>query len=73
LVRPADAFAAADEGYIYGPTAVSEVDMVVETVWLRSWIARLMPLELKKSRSTDGTTSDDAAPGAAPEAGEPSA
>jgi hypothetical protein len=52
---------------------VSEVDMVVETVWLRSWIARLMPLELKKSRSTDGTTSDDAAPGAAPEAGEPSA
>jgi hypothetical protein len=72
-VRPADAFAAADEGFIYGPGAVSEVDVVIETVWLRSWLAKLMPAELQKSKGTDGTTSDDAA-GSAPEApSEPSA
>lgn len=59
-VQPADAFDAADEGFIYGAQAVSEVRMTVESLWLRPWIARLMPAELQKSKGTDGKTVDDA-------------
>jgi hypothetical protein len=70
-VRPADAFDAADLGYIYGAEPVSEVTMVVETVWLKSWLARLMPPEMQKAKGTDGKTSDDVA--AEQAAAEPSA
>jgi hypothetical protein len=75
-IRPADAFEAADLGFIYGPDQVSEVMMRIETVWLKSWLARLMPAELQKSKGTDGRTSDDpppAAPDAAPADAAPSA
>jgi hypothetical protein len=70
-VRPADAFDAADLGFIYGAEPVSEVTMVVETVWLKSWLARLMPPEMQKAKGTDGKTSDDVA--AEQAAAEPSA
>ncbi len=66
-VRPADAFDAADEGFIYGAQAVSEVRMTIESLWLRPWLARLMPAELQKSKGTDGKTVDDA-PAEAPAA-----
>lgn len=59
-VRPADAFAAADEGFIYGAMPVSLVTMTIESVWLRPWIARLMPPELQAIKGTDGRTTDDA-------------
>jgi hypothetical protein len=75
-VRPADAFEAADLGFIYGPDQVSEVTMRIETVWLKSWLARLMPAEMQKAKGTDGRTSDDpppSAPDAAPEDAAPSA
>lgn len=68
-VRPADAFEAADEGFIYGPRPVSELRLTIESLWMRPWIARLMPAELQKQKGTDGRTSDD--PPATP-AGEPS-
>lgn len=64
-VRPADAFEAAEDGFIYGADPVSEVDMSIESVWLRPWLARLMPAELQKMKGTDGRTTDDPAPEAA--------
>jgi len=44
---PSDPFAALQEGYLYGPAAVSELVLDIETVWLRSWTAEYMPAELK--------------------------
>ena len=61
-MRPADAFDAADGGFIYGPEPVSEVRLTVESLWLRQWLARLMPAELQAAKGTDGRTADDAAP-----------
>ena len=46
-VAPADAFAAAKEGFIYGIEPVSKVNMQIETIWLREWTARMMPGELR--------------------------
>ena len=70
-VRPADAFDAADQGFIYGAEHVSEVRMTIESLWLRQWLARLMPAELQAAKGTDGRTVDDpppATPGDAPAA-----
>jgi hypothetical protein len=61
-VRPADAFAAAAEGLVYGPDAVSEVRMTIESLWMRQWLARLMPRELQVAKGSDGRTVDDPAP-----------
>jgi hypothetical protein len=61
-MQPADAFEAADRGFIYGSEPVSEVRMTIETIWLRPWIARLMPRELQVAKGTDGRTSDDPPP-----------
>lgn len=58
-LAPADAFAAAAAGYVYGPDHVSRVTLTIETVWLREWIAKLMPKELQELRQTDGRTIDD--------------
>jgi hypothetical protein len=63
-VRPTDAFEAADEGFIYGAAPVSEVRLTIESVWLRPWIAKLMPPELQALKGTDGRTTDDAPVGA---------
>lgn len=68
FIRPADAFAAADEGYIYGAAPVSEVWLTIETVWMREWMAKLMPAELQQAKGTDGRTTDQPATDAAPEA-----
>lgn len=68
-VRPADAFEAADEGFIFGPRPVSELRLTIESLWMRPWIARLMPAELQKQKGTDGRTTDDPPP---TPAGEPS-
>lgn len=68
-VRPANAFEAADEGFIYGPRPVSELRLTIESLWMRPWIARLMPAELQKQKGTDGRTSEDPPP---TPAGEPS-
>ncbi|MGA1017865.1 MAG: hypothetical protein ACO3YY_07780 [Phycisphaerales bacterium] len=46
-LRPADPFEAARRGYIYGTTPVSEVTMLVETVWLREWTAPFMPSDAR--------------------------
>jgi hypothetical protein len=62
-VRPADPFLAASEGFIYGKNPVSEVDLVIESVWLREWTAPLMPAEV---RTALGVGSPAAAPSEAP-------
>jgi len=63
-VRPADAFAAAADGFIYGSEPVIDVTLTLESVWLREWTAPLMPLsvrqELKIASPTVGS------PGAVP-------
>jgi hypothetical protein len=48
-VRPADAFAAARQGFIYGVEPVSEVTATIETVWLREWTAPFMPGDLRSA------------------------
>lgn len=36
-------------GYYYGPEPVVRLDIVVETVWLRSWTSEAMPNEVKEA------------------------
>lgn len=67
-VRPADAFAAARDGFIYGKAPVSEVDLVIESVWLREWTAPFMPAEVRTALKVNST-----APGAEPAAPTPPA
>ena len=45
-VRPADPYEALSGGYFYGRAPVSEVDLVIETIWFREWIREKMPDEL---------------------------
>ncbi len=53
-VRPADAFAAARQGFIYGSEPVSEVTILIETVWLREWTAEFMPGEVRAALGIGG-------------------
>lgn len=71
-LSPADAFQAAEDGFVYGPDAVSEVAITVESLWMRQWLAKLMPRELQQAKGSDGRSVDDPAPASeAPAAGEP--
>ena len=63
-LRPADAFDAADAGFIYGAQPVAEVRLTIESIWLRQWLARLMPKEMQVRKGTDGRTVDDPPPAA---------
>jgi hypothetical protein len=62
-VRPADPFAAANDGFIYGKAHVSEVTLTIESVWLREWTVPYMPLEV---RTALGISSGAPDPSAAP-------
>ncbi|MCC6661250.1 MAG: hypothetical protein IT437_10230 [Phycisphaerales bacterium] len=46
-VAPVDAWRDLDEGFYYGPAHVVEATFRVESVWLRSWTADLMPDDLR--------------------------
>lgn len=46
-LSPADAFAAARLGYIFGIEPISEVTATVETVWFREWTAKHMPAVIR--------------------------
>ncbi len=63
-VRPADAFAAVDDGYVYGAAPVSDVRLVIESIWLREWTGKLMPAELQAIKGTNGHTTEDPPPAA---------
>lgn len=46
-ISPADPFAAARDGYLYGAEPVSLVSATIESVWLREWTAQYMPAAVR--------------------------
>ena len=46
-LQPADPFAAAARGFIYGSSPVSLVKLELETVWFRKWSAAWMPMQVR--------------------------
>jgi hypothetical protein len=58
---PADPYAALQEGYVYGPFAVSDLVLEIETVWLRSWTTPFMPGELKTALNIPSQSSGGSA------------
>jgi len=46
-ISPADPFAAARSGFLYGIRPVSEVSATIESLWFRDWTARHMPPALR--------------------------
>lgn len=46
-LRDVDEYQALTKGYAYGPVDCVEISMLVETIWLREWTSRLMPLEIR--------------------------
>lgn len=67
-LRTVDTFQAAGAGFFYGSEPVSELDLIVETVWLRAWTRDFMPDEIKTTLSIPVKS---AQPGAAPATPEP--
>lgn len=59
-VRPANAFEAAREGFIYGIEPVSMVDLNIETIWFREWTADAMPPDLRGMLGIRSTPAVDA-------------
>lgn len=62
-LKDVDEYEHMKEGYFYGTGDAVQVDMLIETIWLRQWTTKLMPDEVKKSRGIAV-----AAPAAAPAA-----
>lgn len=70
-LSPVDPFAAAQEGFLYGDKHCSQVDLQLETIWLREWTCPQMPDEVRsllgascggtpgESGSGDGSGSTD--------------
>lgn len=50
-MKPVDPFEHIRQGYMYGTGTLSQVDMVLETIWLRQWTSESMPDELKRTLS----------------------
>jgi hypothetical protein len=50
-LRSVDPYAAAQSGFFYGSEPVAEIDMTVETVWLRAWTREFMPVDIKRTLS----------------------
>lgn len=48
VIRPADPFVAASDGYMFGLAPVCHLELTVETVWLRQWTSEKMPDAVKK-------------------------
>jgi hypothetical protein len=46
-LQPTDKFLALDDGYDYGYASVSQMTVVFEAAWLRSWTTEYMPNEVK--------------------------
>lgn len=61
-LSPADPFAAARLGFLYGPEPVSVVTATVESLWFRDWTARHMPMSVRTALGIQGAApSGDAA------------
>jgi len=46
-LQPVNKFTSLEEGFDYGAEPVSELTVVLETVWLRAWTVELMPKSVK--------------------------
>lgn len=46
-MRPTDTYADLEQGYIYGTDTTADLDLTIETIWLREWTAPLMPAAIK--------------------------
>jgi len=46
-VKDVDEYMALMEGYVYGPGDAVQVDLLVESLWLRDWTQQFMPSEIK--------------------------
>lgn len=53
-IERANPFEAAANGFIYGKDPVSTVRLELETVWLRSWTAPLMPARVREALGVGG-------------------
>jgi len=51
-----DEYSKLREGYFYGDDDVVEATLIIETVWLRDWLDKLMPKEVKEKRKIAQTT-----------------
>ncbi len=59
---PADPFAAAREGFVYGAEPVSTVTATIETVWMRDWTAQHMPAATRTALGIASSTPDAPTP-----------
>ena len=48
-MKPTDAHADLANGFIYGKDICADLELVVETIWLREWTTPLMPREVKEA------------------------
>lgn len=44
-----DEYEALKQGYLYGPGDCVQIELIIETLWLRDWTVRLMPDRIKKT------------------------
>lgn len=63
---PADAYAAARQGFVYGPQACSDVTLTLESVWFREWVTERMPSAMRRALNTAGPAAKVPAEGEAP-------
>lgn len=52
-ISDVDEYQALREGFDYGKADAVEVDLLIETVWLRDWTKQMMPAEIKKMLAID--------------------
>jgi hypothetical protein len=46
-----DEYKAMHDGYLYGDSDCVQLDMIIETLWLRDWTKRLMPQAIRERLS----------------------
>jgi hypothetical protein len=63
-LAPADHYAAASDGFLYGSQPVSEIRLDLETIWLRSWTGPFMPESVRQARGMPAAQPATVAPGA---------
>ena len=47
------------QGYLYGRTDVVQAELLIETIWMRSWTTELMPQEIRYQLGVDKRPEED--------------
>jgi hypothetical protein len=63
IIRDIDEYQKLQSGFLYGSDSVVEVDMIIETIWLRQWTAAMMPKLTRQYVGIDPATDLEARPG----------